>query len=452
MIAAAADVALVLDASGVVRDVAYSAPELPPEGIEDWVGALWLDLVTIESRSKVEALLRDAVAEGPTRPREVNHIVANGRDMPIRYSTIRMDDDGRILALGRDLRSVATLQQRLVETQLLLEREYSKIRNAETRYRLLFQLSTEAVLIVDEASERVVEANAAASKLIGETAQRTIGRGLADLFDERSAQNVRRVIATARTLGHSGLARVHLTGGGHSDLMMSVSAFRQDSRAHFLVRLVPSTGALAEGGHQPSKALDAVMAMPDGFVVVDERQRVLDANPAFLALIEVVTVDGLRGAPLDKWLGRPGVEATLLVSNLREHGSLRNFSTILRGEFGGLEQVEVSGVAVNSGGETCFGLVIRPVRNAGALRDREPSDGFRSVEQLTQLVGRVSLKDLVRESTDLVEKLCIEAALKRTEDNRASAAQILGLSRQSLYSKLRRHGLLDDDSEPFGGD
>lgn len=452
LIAATADVALVLDSDGVVRDVAYSAPEPAPQGIADWIGSAWLNLVTIESRPKVEALLRDATSAGPTRPREVNHTVSNGRDMPIRFSTIRMDDDGRVLALGRDLRSVSTLQQRLVETQLLLEREYAKIRNAETRYRLLFQLSTEAVLIVDDAAERVIEANAAASKLIGDASQKIVGRGLGDLFDERSAQNVRRVVATARTLGHAGLVRVNLAGGGgDAGLMISVSAFRQDTRTHFLVRLVPASGPV-EGGQTRSKALDAVMAMPDGFVVVDDRQRILDANPAFLALIELVAVEGLRGAPLDKWLGRPGVEAQLLVSNLREHGSLRNFSTILRGEFGGMEQVEVTGVAVNSGGEPCYGLVIRPVRNAGAQRDREPSDGFRSVEQLTQLVGRVSLKDLVRESTDLVEKLCIEAALKRTEDNRASAAQILGLSRQSLYSKLRRHGLLDDDGEQLVDD
>jgi DNA-binding NtrC family response regulator len=68
-----------------------------------------------------------------------------------------------------------------------------------------------------------------------------------------------------------------------------------------------------------------------------------------------------------------------------------------------------------------------------------------SVEQLTHLIGRVPMKDIVRESTDLIEKLCIEAALTLTSDNRASAADVLGLSRQSLYSKLRRYGLGDLD-------
>ena len=51
------------------------------------------------------------------------------------------------------------------------------------------------------------------------------------------------------------------------------------------------------------------------------------------------------------------------------------------------------------------------------------------------------LKELVRESTDVIEALCIEEALTLTHDNRASAAELLGLSRQSLYAKLRRYGI-----------
>jgi DNA-binding NtrC family response regulator len=55
----------------------------------------------------------------------------------------------------------------------------------------------------------------------------------------------------------------------------------------------------------------------------------------------------------------------------------------------------------------------------------------------------VSLREIVRDTTDLIEQLCIEAALELTHDNRASAAEMLGLSRQSLYVKLRRFNLGD---------
>ena len=75
----------------------------------------------------------------------------------------------------------------------------------------------------------------------------------------------------------------------------------------------------------------------------------------------------------------------------------------------------------------------------------------RSIEQLTELIGRVSMKELVRDAIDVIERLCIESALELTGNNRASAAEMLGLSRQSLYVKLRRYGLSDPgDAEPDG--
>ena len=42
----------------------------------------------------------------------------------------------------------------------------------------------------------------------------------------------------------------------------------------------------------------------------------------------------VRDQPLDKWLGRPGVDFNLLTSQLREHGSVRLFATVLQGELG----------------------------------------------------------------------------------------------------------------------
>jgi DNA-binding NtrC family response regulator len=72
------------------------------------------------------------------------------------------------------------------------------------------------------------------------------------------------------------------------------------------------------------------------------------------------------------------------------------------------------------------------------------------VDQLTELIGRVPLKDIVRETTDVIERLCIEAALQLTGDNRASAAEMLGLSRQSLYVKLHRYGLGDLEADAAG--
>ena len=95
-------------------------------------------------------------------------------------------------------------------------------------------------------------------------------------------------------------------------------------------------------------------------------------------------------------------------------------------------------------------------RLAFCIRDvsRRVSDGQpsgeslpASIEQITRRVGRMPLKELVRESTDIIEAMCIRAALELTQDNRASAAELLGLSRQSLYAKLRRYDISGVESD-----
>jgi transcriptional regulator PpsR len=131
----------------------------------------------------------------------------------------------------------------------------------------------------------------------------------------------------------------------------------------------------------------------------------------------------------------------VLIGNLRQHGSVRLFATTLRGEYGTASDVEISAVSVTNGEQPCLGFTVRNVDKRAATDTRGGRELPRSAEELTELIGRVSLKDLVRETTDVIERLCIEAALQITGDNRATAAEMLGLSRQSLYAKLRRHGL-----------
>jgi DNA-binding NtrC family response regulator len=91
-------------------------------------------------------------------------------------------------------------------------------------------------------------------------------------------------------------------------------------------------------------------------------------------------------------------------------------------------------------------------RREGAMGTDKNRALTRSVEEMTELVGRVPLKDLVRETTDIIERMCIEAALHLTKDNRASAAEMLGLSRQGLYVKLRRYGIDGPDGEAVEDD
>ena len=60
---------------------------------------------------------------------------------------------------------------------------------------------------------------------------------------------------------------------------------------------------------------------------------------------------------------------------------------------------------------------------------------------LARQVGKVPLLELVRTTVGAVEKHYVTAALEMTRGNRTAAAELLGLSRQSLYAKLWRYGL-----------
>lgn len=447
LIAAAADIALSVDADGVVRDVACSSDDLPLAWYGRWLGVKWVETVTVESRPKVEALLQDAKAAAPSRWRHVNHRSAQGADVPILYSAFKVGHDGRVVAVGRDLRPTAALQQRLVEAQLSMERDYARIRHMEARYRLLFEVTSEAVLIVDAVSRKVSEANQAAARLLGETTKAIVGLTFPTGFDVTGTLAIQTLLGAVRATGRPDEVRARLAGpvpDQGQECIVAAALFRHEGSALLLVRLdVTGAATPAEAAGGGPDLLRLIEGAPDGFVVTGTDGRIMAANPAFLELAELASETQAKGESLERWLGRPGVDLNVLVANLRQHGSVKLFATQLRGEYGAVAEIEVSGVSLADGPQPCIGFTIRDVGRRLPAEGRTGRQLPRSVEQLTELVGRVPLKDLVRETTDVIERLCIEAALELTGDNRASAAEILGLSRQSLYVKLRRYGLGD---------
>ncbi|MBC7609441.1 MAG: transcriptional regulator PpsR [Polaromonas sp.] len=450
LISAAADVALILDEYGVIRDMAFGSDELRQHGYRDWLGKPWLETVTIESRSKVEEMLSEASHSGSVKWRHINHPSTDSADLALLYTIVPLSREAgshRAVAFGRDLRSQVALQQRLVSAQLSMERDYWRLRHVETRYRLLFQVAAEAVLILDATTEKLEEANPAAYKLLGDKA-RVANWTLIQSLDSLSVPAVLQMFAALRLRGRADPITVCFTDS--SDVYnLSGSLFRQENSTHFLVRVTPlrPTESSSEGGLTQT-LLRVIDNAPDAFVVTDMDGRVLTVNRAFLELTQLASEALVRGEPLQKWLGRSGVDMNVLISNLRQRGTVRLFATTLQGEYGSTAEVEISAVSVTTGDQPCLGFTIRDI---GRRLTNEPAltskDLPRSAGQMTELVGRVPLRDIVRETTDLIEELCIQAALELTGDNRAAAAEMLGLSRQSLYVKLKRFGVGDLELE-----
>ena len=127
-------------------------------------------------------------------------------------------------------------------------------------------------------------------------------------------------------------------------------------------------------------------------------------------------------------------------------GSIKLFATSIRDSFGTLHPVEISAVSVPYP-HACLGFTIREVGSRIRSKIQPEESITRSSEELTQLVGRLPLKEIINETTDLIEQLCIKAALDLTRGNRVSASEMLGLSRQSLYIKLRKYDLSDQSKD-----
>lgn len=440
VIAAASDVALVVDDEGVIRDMAIGSAELAEDGAADWLGRKWEDTVLPDSRHKVLELLSDGGKWSGSPWRQLNQKTGRG-DVAMRYLAIRAGPGRGTIAVGRDARGDAALQQKLIQAQQAIERERLRSRQTESRYRLLFGLSREAVLVLDAGSRTVIEANQAAEKLLGRTG--LVGKSLLQLVDPEERDRLLGFLGAIGATDDAPPARIRLADSG-TEVRIGGTLFRQGGSSFILLRLGPDAGT---GGSELGPVLERV---PDPFVVTDAAFRIVEANMAFLELVGHARREDVAGLGLAQFLGRPGVDFGVLSAQLEEHGVVRNLPTIVRPRFGPAIEVEVSAVLVTEGHRRLGGFTIRPIAGDRARITAEMASP-RSVEELTELVGRMSLKDIVRESTDLIERLCIEAALKCADNNRASAAEILGLSRQGLYLKLHRHGLARDPNEDKDG-
>jgi len=163
------------------------------------------------------------------------------------------------------------------------------------------------------------------------------------------------------------------------------------------------------------------------------------ANALFLDLAQAPTLNQVMGRNASNWIGKSAVDLNVLYTRAIEERTVRGYAAILRDSIGEEQPITVS--AQYDPHAQAVQLLLIPKAASRETIGVQPPATPEQAEGFASLVGKVPLKELIRESLDVVEKICIEAALDQTNNNRASAAEILGLSRQSLYIKLRRHGL-----------
>lgn len=427
------DVTLLLDLQGVIRNVTLSEG-IGAEDVQTWLGRPWPETVGDANGVDVRQLVDDARTSGVSAFRQIAQRFPSGRELPMEYTAVRLGGDAGLLAIGKSVQAVAELQSRLIAAQHAMERDYWKLREIETRYRVLFDASNEAVLLVAAASLRIVEANPAAMRALGLA---PAGR---DLFADVALPDhepLRNMLLRVREHGRAPGVLVHL-GVELKPWLFRASLITAEAGPVFLLQLAAVGASDIASGPRVIVPVENLMdRVPDGFVVVDPEGSILLANQAFLDLAQIGAEGLAVGERLGRWIGRPGADLPVLLAKIRKHGVVRLFTTTLQGELGTDAEVEISAVMDDPADPQFVAMLLHDVTQ------RLPAPLRRN--GLDQLFGlsnkKTSLRSLVRASMDVMERRFIEEALDQTHGNRTAAAELLGLSRQSLYAKLGRYGL-----------
>ena len=444
-----ADFALSIDARGRIRSVLASPFHGAIADLGPWEGADIRDHLTVESVPKFDAALsRFLAGSGERRSTEVNHRdPRTGAEFPVIYSLHAVGprgaplEEGEILMIGRDLRPIADLQQQLVAAQIALENDQEAQRGHDTRYRALIGATREAVVFVALASGQVTDASGAASGLLGRPGDSLVGETFGALFDGGEGGDVvsRLVSAAVSEDPHP----VTLTARDGRALRAAPQVFRAAGARILLCRLEEAEARAAPPGSLSGALAALYESGPDAVVLTARDGTITAANDAFVTLVDAAGAAELRGRSLADMLERGVIDLRILLENARRSGRMRLYATRLVGRFESERPVEIAVTHLSDEGPMAFGF---------AIRDGQIAEGARAIgaagaaegpgpASVVELVGSATLREIVAETTDVIEKTCIETAIELTGNNRVAAAEMLGLSRQSLYVKLRKYGL-----------
>ena len=307
----------------------------------------------------------------------------------------------------------------------------------------MFDASNEAVLTLASGDLTVVEANPAAI--------RGLGLGPGSVFPDELGATERdallAMLARVRDNGRSPGIVLHM-GFNRQAWGVRASTISVEFGVQYLLHVSPV--ARAPEAPQDAGVIDTLIErLPDGFVVVDAAGAILRANGGFLDLVQIGASGAVVGEKLSRWLSEPGADLAALLATLQRVRSLRSVVTVLHGDLGSTTRVEVSGVGNVDDNPRFFGFVLRDIERRAPDSDGEGGDDH--VDVLLQYVkaqlGRSSLPQMIRQTSEIVERHMIKAALAHMDGNRTAASEMLGLSRQSLHTKLNRYGP-DMDAAP----
>ena len=447
ILAAACDLAFVVSGDGLILSILSDERGSDTPDLDHWAGQQMQDYLTSESVPKFEAALKAMSGNmPPRRPLELNHSDGGDWQFPVRYTLHAVGPDASVLMLGHDLRMIAETQSQLVQAQIALERGYEERREYDARYRMIMAQSRDAFMFVSVNDGRIQDVNASAAALLGAGRDVLVGAPVAQEFKHR-----RRGEFLDALLGIAGSdfdeSLTVQTARSKVEITIAPTVFRAAGERMIVCRLASRDAETRNSDRLEEDLAALFQKSTDAIVLTDTRGMVLDVNEAFLKVADVTTLAEVKARSLAEFLQRGQIDLSVMLENAVRSGSMRVYATKMANEFGAQAAVEISVAYLNDRERPAVGFIIRDADRVEAIRSA--SKGNATADQgnhnVVELVGSAPLKEIVAETSDVIERMCIETAVELTRNNRAAAAEMLGLSRQSLYVKLRKYGLLKRD-------
>ena len=364
-------------------------------------------------------------------------------EFPVKYKGFKATNKKNVILIGNDLSPVAEIQKKFVNSQLALEREYSRYRSFETKYKALIEFSEEPLFLLDGVTGKILNVNDSAARIINEKREKLVGTSLSKFFNFKNNNEFIELLKSDEIVKNYNLNK---NIRSKTNFNFQSSIFRAENEVCIIVRL-QKENEIKVKKYELNNILNKFYENTRyGIVFTNSVGTIKYVNDSFVSLCKIENQQLLIERPFSDFLARGIIDMKVLIEATLENGSTMPFKTQLISNYDIKTNIEITSTKTsnNLGDYICFLISHRPNESESEPENNTNENvvSEKATKKIMELVGSAPLKDLVADTSDIVEKICIETALKMTKNNRVATAEMLNLSRQSLYVKLRKYNLL----------
>ena len=443
VLATSSDIAVLLNSDTKISSILVNKAEKSYGNLDHWIGRKITDFLTTESIPKIKSAI-DKLENGETvlYGLELNHVDNAYWQFPIKYNIHRLGKDGQIILLGRDLQTISENQQRFVKAQIASEESIEEKRELEAHFKVLLTKTTDALAFINAKSGEIIFSNPAFQELFFNDDFKDEKTEMESFIAGNSERKGFMEKLSIAAHGSYDISEELETTSGEVIFSITPNVYRAAGQQIIICQFFPKTIRKQGEKELTENLLATFHNSSDAIIFTDIKGSIQYTNERFLDLTNTSHKNEVIAQNLSDFLGRGEIDLAIMLENVMKSGAVKIYSTHLKSSFGTKIDIEASVSRNNSDANGLIAFIVREVLSPSGRE--EASKVYSRLEHsqdevaAKELVGSATLKEIVTDTTDVIEKICIEAALGITNNNRAAAADLLGLSRQSLYVKLSK--------------